>query len=213
MVKPNVHTLYAAKGGGSMIVELAFIETGLPLKIVDIAWEDTGWKSKALKKFNPLGQVPTLILPNGEVMTESAAMILYLSERKPTANLAPTSKARDRALFLRWLEFLVAAVYPTFTYGDDPKRWLAGDEHAGKKLRAATDDHRKMLWKFAEKQIKGPWFLGRRRSALDTYVWAMSHWRPGKEWMASECPKLHAIARRMKELESTKKVADRNGLA
>jgi GST-like protein len=196
-----------------MIVELAFAEAKLPLKLIDVPWKDTGWKSKALKPINPLGQVPTLILPNGDVMGESAAIILYLAERVPEAKLAPAPTDRDRAQFLRWLIFMVAAVYPTFTYGDDPKRWLSGDEQAGKKLRTSTDDHRKMLWKFAEKQIKGPWSLGRKQSALDLYVWAMSHWRPGKEWMAAECPKLHAIARYVKDWETTKKVAERNGLA
>ena len=195
-----------------MIIELAFAEAKLPLNVIDVPWEDTGWNSKKLKKLNPLGQVPTLILPNGDVMTESAAMLLYLSERVPAAKLAPTIRDRDRTQFLRWLVFLVAAVYPTFTYGDDPKRWLAGDEQAGKKLRASTDDHRKMLWKFIEKQIKGPWVLGRKKSALDFYVWSMSHWRPGREWMASNCPKLHAIARHVKDWETTKKVAERNGL-
>ena len=210
---PKSHTLYAAKGGGSMIVELAFAETKLPLKVIDVPWKDTGWKSKALKPFNPLGQVPTLILPNGDVMTESAAIILYLADRVPEAKLAPTPADRNRAQFLRWLIFLAAAVYPTFTYGDDPKRWLSGDEQAGKKLRTSTDDHRKMLWKFVEKQIKGPWFLGRTQSALDDYVWTMSHWRPGKDWMSDECPRLHAIARYVNGLETTQKVAKRNGLA
>jgi GST-like protein len=209
---PKPYTLYAAKGGGSMIVELAFAKAELPLKIIDVPWKDTGWKSKVLKPFNPLGQVPTLIMPNGDVMTESAAIILHLADRAPDAKLAPATTERDRAQFLRWLVFLVSAVYPTFTYGDDPKRWLAGDEQAGQKLRTSSDDHRKMLWQFVEKQIKGPWFLGRRQSALDLYIWTMSHWRPGKDWMAAECPRLHKIARAVKDQETTKQVAERNGL-
>ena len=46
----KMHTLYAAKGGGSMIVELAFAEANLPLTIIDVAWEDTGWNSKPLNR-------------------------------------------------------------------------------------------------------------------------------------------------------------------
>jgi GST-like protein len=206
------YTLYAAKKGGSMIVELAFAQTKLPLEIIDVRWRDTGWKSKMLKPFNPLGQVPTLIMPSGDVMTESAAIVLHLADRVPDAKLAPAPKDRDRAQFLRWLVFLVSAVYPTFTYGDDPKRWLSGDEQAGQKLRTVTDDHRKMLWKFIEKQIKGPWFLGRKPSALDFYIWTMSHWRPGADWMSAECPRLHRIAKGVSAQETTKQVAARNGL-
>ena len=209
---PKPYTLYAAKGGGSMIVELAFAKTKLPLKIIDVPWEDTGWKSKVLKRFNPLGQVPTLILPNGTVMTESAAMVLHLADRDPNAGLAPEPDTKERAQFLRWLIFLVSAVYPTFTYGDDPKRWLSGDEQAGQKLRSSTDDHRKMLWKFVESEIKGPRFLGRKSSALDFYVWTMMHWRPGRDWMKAECPKLHQIAKRVADEAATKQVAERNEL-
>lgn len=210
MTKP--YTLYAAKGGGSMIVELAFAATSLPLKIVDLDWKDVGWDSKALAKINPLGQVPTLILPDGAVMAESAAIVLHLADLVPEANLAPAPNDPLRAQFLRWLIFLVSAVYPTFTYGDDPKRWLAGDEDAGKKLRAATDDHRKMLWKFVENETKGPWFLNETRSALDFYVWTMSHWRPGRSWMEAECPKLHRIAKAMSDQTVVKQVNKRNGL-
>ena len=209
---PKPYTLYAAKGGGSMIVELAFAATKLPLKIVDVPWKDTGWKSKALRTFNPLGQVPTLLLPNGTVMSESAAIVLHLADRAPDAHLVPAAQEKERGQFLRWLVFLVSAVYPTFTYGDDPKRWLSGDEQAGAKLRASTDDHRKMLWKFVESEIKAPWFLGKKYSALDLYVWTMMHWRPGRDWLKAECPKLHKIAMSVADRAATKAVAARNGL-
>jgi len=210
MTKP--YKLYAAKGGGSMIVELAFAETKLPLTLVDLEWSDVGWESTALKGINPLGQVPTLVLPDESVMSESAAIILHLAETAPEAKLAPGAGERDRAQFLRWLIFLVSAVYPTFTYGDDPKRWLAGDEQAGKKLRAVTDDHRKMLWRFVESQVNGPWFLGERWSALDIYVWTMAHWRPGRDWLRAECPNLHKISTSMAGRAATKRVAARNSL-
>ncbi|HQZ45576.1 MAG TPA: hypothetical protein PK042_05645, partial [Usitatibacteraceae bacterium] len=36
--------------------------------------------------------------------------------------------------FYRWIAYLVSAVYPTFTFGDDPGKWV-GDEAGGKRLR------------------------------------------------------------------------------
>jgi hypothetical protein len=33
--------------------------------------------------------------------------------------------APERAKFLRWLVFIVANIYPTFTYADDPSRFVA----------------------------------------------------------------------------------------
>jgi GST-like protein len=39
-----------------------------------------------------------------------------------------------------------------------------------------------------------PHFLGERFSAIDLYLAAMSHWRPGRKWWAAETPKLLAAA-------------------
>ena len=79
--------------------------------------------------------------------------------------------------------FLVAAVYPTFTYGDDPARWVA-NEAGGKQLRESTDAHRKVLWKMVEADVgNGPHWLGKNFSALDVYVAVMGRWRPRVEWV------------------------------
>lgn len=205
------YRLFGAKGGGSMIVEAAIVRAQLPVEYVDLQWDDIGWDSRTLATLNPLGQVPTLELPDGTVMTESAAMILHFAERAPAARLVPPTTHPAHVAFLRWLVFLVAAVYPTFTYGDDPKRWLDGDEETAKKLRASTDEHRKKLWRYVEGQIPGPWFLGDTWSALELYVWQMSLWRPGREWFKTECPKLHAIGVAMHVDPTCKAVATRNG--
>jgi GST-like protein len=212
--KGKAYKLYGASGGGSMIVEAAFGFTKLPVEFVDLPWSDTGWNSKTLKKLNPLGQVPTLVLPGGTVMSESAAIILHLADTVPDYALVPTADGTNRAKFLRWLVFLVTAVYPTFTYGDVTERWVGAGhkEGAGKALREGTDDHRKALWRFVETQVEGPWFLGKTLSALDLYVWMMAKWRPGADWFKAETPKLHKIATAMNGHPVCKKVAARNGL-
>ena len=206
------YKLYAGKEGGSMIVELAFALTGAPVEIIDVPWEDTGWQSKILAPLNPLGQVPTLILPDGEVMTESAAMILHLNDRFPEVGLAPAPDHPTRPRFLRTLLFLVSAIYPTFTYGDVTSRWVGEDEKtgAGKALRESTHEHRKVLYEHLETQAASPFFLGEAMSAIDLYLWAMVRWRPGRKWHAERCPKLTAIAARVGELPEAGAVEERN---
>ena len=208
------YKLFATNGCGSMIVEIAFGMAKVPFEIVDVPWEDTGWKSKALKKLNPLGQVPTLVLPDGAVMTETAAIVMHVADTMPGFDLVPPAGHRSRSAYLRWQIFLVSAVYPTFTYGDVTERWV-GETHehgAGKLLRASTHDHRKVLWQYVEKHVDGPWFLGDTFCALDVYMWAMTLWRPGRDWFKAACPKLHKIAMRLDEHPVVKKVAARNKL-
>ena len=50
----------------------------------------------------------------------------------------PAPGAPERAAFLRWLVFLVANIYPTFTYADDPARFVSVNA-ARDPFRAATD--------------------------------------------------------------------------
>ena len=205
------YKLYGAKGSGSMIVEMALARAQLPVQFVDLAWDDVGWNSRTLAPLNPLGQVPTLVMPDGSIMTETAAILLHIAERVPAAGLVPAPDHPQHTAFLRWLVFLVSAIYPTFTYGDVPKRWVAGDETAAKSLRTATDEHRNLLWRYVEGQINGPWFLGDTWSALDLYMWPMTFWRPGRDWFQRHCPKLHRIGTAMDADPLCKAVGTRNG--
>lgn len=178
------------RGCGSAIVEAALVLAKIAYDREEANYETPEGKQR-IAEINPLAQVPTIVLPDGTVMTESAAVILYIDGLVPELGLVPPVRDPLRRDFLRWLMFLVAAVYPTFTYGDNPAKWVG--EH-GPELRESTDEHRKSLWRLVEGAVRGPWFLGERPSALDLYVSVMTRWRPRRDWFAENCPRLHAIA-------------------
>jgi GST-like protein len=201
--------LLGCKGCGNAIVEAAFGVAGIPVDYEEVDYSDDSPTRPRLLQFNPLGQVPTLVLPDGTVMTESLAMLHYIDDLAPKAGLIPPKGDPLRPAFYRWAVFLIAAVYPTYTYGDDPKKWIA-DETASKLLRESTDKHRQALWKQVEGEVKGPWFLGERFSALDLYVAAMTRWRPGVLWFAKNTPKVVEIAKRAAALPAVAPVMAKN---
>jgi len=195
----SIHTLLGYTGSGSAIVECAFAWAKLPLVLEEIDTSPGSPSRARLQQFNPLVQVPVLLLPDGSVLSESLAILHYVQDRVPGCSLIPTSGIAVRALFYRWAVFLIAAVYPTFTYGDDPRTWV-DDERAAELLRESTDRQRKLLWHQLEAAAGSPWFLGEERSAIDLYVAVMRHWRPRAAWFDAEAPKLTAIARRIAAL-------------
>jgi len=201
--------LLGCKGCGNAIVEAAFAVAGMPLDYEEVDYSNDSPTRPRLLQFNPLGQVPTLVLPSGEVMTESLAMLHYVDDAAPKAGLIPPRGDPQRQAFYRWAVFIVAAVYPTYTYGDDPKKWV-DDEAASKRLRESTDNHRKALWAQLEAQARAPWFLGERFSALDLYVAAMTRWRPGVLWFAKNTPKSVEIAKRATALPAVAPVMAKN---
>ncbi len=194
--KPTPWKVYGANGWGSAIAEAALAVAGIPYERVAI---DMSGDRAELRAHNPLAQVPTVVLPDGSVMTESAAIVMRVADLAPHAGLVPPPDAPERASFLRWLAFLVGALYPTFTYGDYPARW-AGD-HGKDALVRATDEHRMALWRQVEAAAQAPWFLGARFSAIDLYLGVMHNWRPNPPWFAEHAPKVAAIARAVSRRE------------
>ncbi len=190
------YTLWGRPGWGSAIVEAQLDWYGLPFTFepVEDLFKTPGAKAK-LEKVNPLAQVPTLVLPDGTVMSESAAITLLLADITGTDSLVPAAGSAERAKFLRWLVFLVANIYPTFTYADDPSRFVSVN-NARDPFRAATDAYAQRLWRQFESQAGAPWFLGERFSALDIYLDVMTRWRPRRGWFETETPRLFAIARK-----------------
>ena len=189
----GVYRLIGNPGCGSAIVEAAFALSGLSYQTERLEIWQPGPERERLFQLNPLGQVPVMILPDGSIMTESGAMVLHIIDRAPGAGLAPGPDDPARPAFLRWLVFLVASIYPTFTYGDVPARYV-NEKEGQVELRAVTEAECQRYWRLVETGIAGPWMLGETRSALDLYVWVMSHWRPGRQWFRDYCPKLSRIA-------------------
>lgn len=177
------------KGCGSTIVEAVLALAELPYDREETDYSTATGRDRLLA-YNPLAQVPTVLLPDGTVMTESLAIVLHLHDLKPALGLVPPVGDPLRPIALRYLTFLVAAIYPTFTYGDDPSRWV-GD--AASALKESTLAHRKRLFEYLESQARGrSSFLG-TFSAIDLYLAVMTRWTPGRAWFAEHAPKLHAI--------------------
>jgi GST-like protein len=205
----DTYTVLGCPGWGSALVEAALTLCDLPFTVEAIDMKGGPAPRARLTRLNPLGEVPTLLLPGGEIMTESAAIMLHLADIAPGAGLVPLDPGARRSKFLRWLVFIVAAIYPTFTYGDDPSRYVSG-KAAQDELRAATDAAKSRHWSQLEAAFNpDPWLLG-DFTALDIYVTVMVHWRPGKVWFQANCPKLDAVANEGLKLPKLRGVWEHN---
>ena len=193
MTDSGRYVLFGVKGWGSALTEALLELCGAPYELVEVDGFDAPSAARdRLLAYNPLAQVPTLVLPDGVVMRESAAITLLLSELHPKAGLARPPGAPERPFFLCWLVLIVANVYPTFTFADYPERWVRSERED---FAQAVGGYRRKLWQQLEPELgEGPWALGQRFSALDVYLGVMTHWRPRRAWFAQNCPRIHAIA-------------------
>src|SRR5207302_8658231 len=63
---------------------------------------------------NPKGQVPTLQLDNGQVLTEGPAIVQYLADQKPDSGLAPRNGSLERYKLQEWLNFITSELHKNF---------------------------------------------------------------------------------------------------
>lgn len=199
--------LFGAKGCGSAITEGMLALAGVGYEFVDVeGFTLPGPARDRLDAVNALHQVPALVLDDGTVLTETAAIALYLSDR--AAGLAPALGTPDRNRFYRLLIWLVTNIYPTFTYGDYPTRWAPS---APDELDDATARHREQLYLWLEEQVGAPFVFGQDVGALDVYIAILVQWRPRPDWFRQNTPRITAIAERTRQLPAIAEVMTLNG--
>ncbi len=198
------YRLYARQGSGSFAVETALEEIGAPYERIWVGTDDED--VAALCKTNPIGRVPVLVLPDGTVMIESAAMLIHLALAHPGAGLAPPPGTSRHAKFLQWMVFLSANVYEEVLRIYYSTRYSArGEADAGAIRQQATTDiigHLDFIG-----QSLGPFVLGSEYSIADAYLYMLACWFPdGKEALYARLPALGAHARALGLRAAIKKV-------
>jgi GST-like protein len=141
-------------------------------------------------------QIPALVLPSGELMTESAAILVWLAEAHPEARLAPAPGEPGRAQFLRWMAFIAAQIYALYWVRDVPSR-LAEGADAEEVIKARTLERIADCWRIMGEQVRpaGRFLLGEELSVLDLYVAVASRWSPRRTRFYAAAPRLVPVVR------------------
>lgn len=187
-------TVYGAAGSGSVPVEAALTLMGAAYRVIETpTWEGDAERDKVAVA-NPMRQIPALITPEGETITESAAILLWLTERFPEAGLAPPPGDPRRGQFLRWMSFIPASIYSIYWVRDEPGRLVGNDAAAQAAVLERTAERIAHCWSVMEAQVTpGRFLMGDDLTVLDLYVAVVSRWRPLR-------PRFHAAAPRMGEV-------------
>lgn len=192
------HTLYGARGSGAAAVEMALVLAGLPFRKVNAASWEAGPGQDELARVNPLLQIPTLVLPDGSVLTESAAILIHLGLTHPASGLLPDA-ASKRAQAIRGLVYIAANCYAAIGVIDYPERWVSEpDDATGERMRAGTRARLHHLWDvFADTFPASPFLGGEHVGALDLLAAVVSKWSGSRQHLAAARPQLSALLARI----------------
>ncbi len=187
------YTLYGDLGSGAFSAESALAETGAPYNFELVSLERNEQKSPQFLAINPSGKMPALRLPEGDIVTESAAILLTLADHFPQARLLPPGGSVARARAYRWLAFMAAEIYPIVEIVDYPERFTPDGGDAQALRRIARDRIRERIL-IIERMIEGPFLLSGGFSILDIYAAMFTRWSIGRQWREANIPKLNTLA-------------------
>ena len=189
------YTLWGEPNSGSFMIEAALAEAEQPVELVDLDLTKDEQRSARFLQINPAGKIPALRFPDGELMTQSAAILLALDEAHPAAGLMPAPGSPDRRSALRWLIYVAAEIYPLVEMSDYPHRF-APPETSDIGMRSSVRARLRERWRAVEKGVAGTGsFLASGFSAVDLAIAIISRWEVGERWLAKETPHVEAIAK------------------
>lgn len=195
-----MHTLFGYAGSGSAAVEIGLDRCGVPYRTVSAASWAPDSALAELDAANPLRQIPTLLLPDGSVLTESAAILIHLGLEYPAARLLP-AQPPQRAQAIRGLVYIAANCYSAISIIDFPERWCAeADDSTNERIRRGARERLHRHWEifadqFQHQLLPGGTTLG----ALDILAAVVSKWSGTRAHLRHVRPDFHATIKRIEE--------------
>jgi glutathione S-transferase len=188
-----MYTLYYSPGAASMAAHGLLEELGVPYQLELV---DTGkgeHQNAAYLKLNPGGKVPAMRLDNGDVISESAGLCIYIADRHPQGGMAPGVDDPKRGAYLQWMMFLTNTIQPADLRYYYTERYTKSGDLDG--IKQAAQDEIAAAWARIDAHLaaQGPYLLGDRYSAVDIFCHMLSTWQEC-------CPKLYERFPHVKKL-------------
>jgi glutathione S-transferase len=164
--------LYYFPGACSLATHIVLEWLGTPYETVKL--DHAGTKSPEFLALNPNGAVPLLI--DGDfVLSQNGAILYYLAERNPKAQLLGDGSLRGRADVLRWFSFLNSDLHPAFKPIFKPGRFHP-DTSLARTIADIARTHVREYLERIDTQLQGrDWLVG-QRSVADPYLFVMLRW-------------------------------------
>jgi glutathione S-transferase len=200
--------LYFAPGACSLSPHIVLREAGInaELEQVDLRAKKTkgGGDYTAI---NPKGQVPTLVLDNGQVLTEGPAIVQYLADQKPDSNLAPRNGTVDRYRLQEWLNYTTSELHKTFGSLFQPT--------TPEDYKAIARDNVNKRFAYVDQQLGrgGPYLMGNQFTVADAYMYVMCTWAGFMKIDLGQWPNLKAYAERVGQRPQVLATMREEGLA
>jgi glutathione S-transferase len=183
--------LYILPGACSLAANIALREAGIPFELVRVSHRTHKTPDGVdLNEINSKGYVPALVLDNGELLTENAALLQYIADLNPAAKLAPSAGTLERYRLAEWLAFINSEIHKTFSPLFPP------DASPDMKQYARAGLTKRLGWLGPQLGSK-PYLMGEQFTVADAYLFVVLKWAGLVSFDLSPWPNLVAFQERV----------------
>ncbi len=193
-------TLHYHPSNASFAPHIVLEELQAPFQLSLVQRDIGAHKSPEYLKLNPNGLIPVMV-EGGQVLYETAAILLHLADTHPDARLAPALGTSERAQFYKWLIWLTNTLQPMIISFYYPERWVdQGNAEGVAQVRKHAELRIGPLLDQLEAQLAshgGDWLLGAHYSAADPLAFMLCRWTRNFARPARSLPHIGAYLQRM----------------
>ncbi len=199
--------LYYSPGACALASHIALEEAGAAYDSQAIDLRKGEQKTPEYLAINPAGVTPALQTDRG-VVTQNAAILAYVAELYPQANLAPTDPF-ERARFNAFNGFLASSLHPAIgrlLFSRPPLEGQARDD--------ARDLVLSKLQLVEDTMLQGPFVFGEGFTGADGYLSVFSRWSRQAQLLDPErFPKLNAHLDVIQSRDAVRRVLQAEGIS
>lgn len=191
--------LYYGPGACSLSPHIVLREAGLPFTAIKV-----DLRSKAMdgggdfRSINPKGYVPALQLDDGTVLTEGPAIVQYIADQAPAAQLAPANGTLARYQLQEWLNFITSELHKQFS--------PLFDATMPEEVKAKQRDKLGQRFDWISTQLEGKDYLtGAQFTVADAYLFTVLRW---SQWTGIDIAKWPVLQQYQARVEARPKVRE-----
>ncbi|HEY5644806.1 MAG TPA: glutathione S-transferase N-terminal domain-containing protein [Pseudomonadales bacterium] len=190
--------LYYVPGSCARASHIALREAGAPFELAAVDFARAEQRSEAYLAINPKGRVPALLTDQG-VLTETPAILAFIAQSFPEADLAPLNDPYEFARVQAFNAYLCSTVHVAHAHMRRGERWADDPSAIAEMKRKAPEVMDACFRLLASGMVAGPWVMGERYSIADPYLFTITQWLPSDGLDSSSYPVIHEHAQRMLE--------------
>jgi glutathione S-transferase len=200
-------TLYYAPNTCSLASHIALLEAGAPYELKLVDFNKTEQREPHYLAVNPKARVPSLVTPRG-ILTETPAMLAFIAQSFPAANLAPLDDAFAFAEVQAFNSYLCSTVHVAHAHRMRGHRWVDDPAAIAAMQRKVPESVGACFDLIERHMLKGPWVMGSAYTISDPYLFTLAQWLEGDGIDPARFPKVAGHRRRMSERPAVRKALE-----